>query len=331
MGVTRLERVVVGTMLSSKSLIFVCIVGSLNAQTFFHTTHGDGGSYTSITHGASTHGAGQVYKTAPVKPIFQQTYAQPAAYQSPATYHQPAPTTYAKPTYQQPSYPEPHSAAPSYGEKCSLDYEEKYAEVCIPTLDTDCKQEQVPNGIWISQEYDCYPVTKTVCTEYEDIDLVDVCAVAYTLEEIPSTSRLVDVKWEKECAEEVFCQNPHSHGAYHSAAYCKEQIKSVCALYPVLYPVDKTVVLRLPQQYDTCITKEIILPRVKCQQVTEKRCATVPRTKSADYVDIDKCTVSLGVEQCAETPIKLPRQDCLETFKKVKLVYDEEPSYGARY
>jgi len=346
----------VGTMLSSKSLLFFCI-GSIAGQSFFHTTHGNGGSYTSITHGAaaSIGSAGPVYKTQPI--VAAQTYAQPAAtysqpaatYSQPAaTYHQPAATyhkpaasyhkpapvvSYAKPTYrQQPSYPEPHAAAPTYGEKCALEYEEKYAEVCTPTLETNCEHDQVADGIRISQQYDCYPVTRTICTEYEDIELVEVCAVAYSLEEVASTSRLVDVKWEKECKEEVFCENPHAAGAYHSASYCKEQIKSVCALYPVLYPVDQTVVLRLPQPYDTCITKEIILPRVKCQQVTEKRCVTIPKTVTANPVDIDKCTVSLGPEQCTENPIKLPKQACLETFKKVKLVYEEDgSSYAARY
>ena len=36
---------------------------------------------------------------------------------------------------------------------------------------------------------------------------------------------MVDVDWVKECKDEVVCQQPHSHGAYHKDSYCKEQIK----------------------------------------------------------------------------------------------------------
>ena len=47
------------------------------------------------------------------------SYSQP-------TYSQP---TYSQPTYSQPSYPQAVASSPTYGEKCSLDYVEKYAEV----------------------------------------------------------------------------------------------------------------------------------------------------------------------------------------------------------
>jgi len=337
----------VGTMFQSKSLVFLlcaACLGSAVGQSYFHTTHGNGGSYTSISHGSANSYAGPSHAVAAASPVYKVAtvtarssyhrqpasgYQQPAAaaaYQQPSSYRQPS--SY----HQQPatSYPRPHSASPSYGEKCSIDYKEEYAEICTPTLETDCKKESVPNGLRLTEEYKCYPVVRTVCTEHEDIDLVEVCAVAYSLEEVPAVATLVDVKWEKDCRDEVFCSNPHSAGAYHAAAYCKEQIKSVCVLYPVVYPYEKTVFLKLPQPYDTCITKEIILPRLKCQQVSEKRCTTVAKTFQSDDIDIDKCTVNLGNQQCQQTTLKFPRQGCLEKFKKTKLVYEEveeEPGY----
>jgi hypothetical protein len=250
-----------------------------------------------------------------VKPSYSQpTYSQP---------------TYSQPTYSQPSYPQAVASSPTYGEKCSLDYVEKYAEVCVPTLESNCEHDKVANGIIIQQEYDCYPVTKTICTEHEEIELTDVCAVSYSLQEVASYASLVDIKWEKKCTEEIFCQNPHAKGAYHASTYCKEQVKSICTLYPATYPVQVPVLLKLPQPYDTCITKEIILPRVKCQQVSENKCAPRAKAMPAPDATIDKCTVNLGQEQCQETVLKLPVQSCLETFKKTKLVYEEEarPSY----
>merc|ERR1719341_1026260 len=131
------------------------------------------------------------------------------------------------------------------------------------------------------------------------------------LQEVPSEAQLVEVKWAKACHEEVVCINPHSAGAYHASAYCKEQIKNVCMVSPAVYPVNRPVVLKLPQPYDTCITKEIILPRIKCQQITTKKCATKLRVEDND-------------ELCQQSTLKLPRQACLEKFTQTKVVYEEQ-------
>lgn len=204
----------------------------------------------------------------------------------------------------------------------------------MPELETVCKPEKLKNGIRILEEYDCYSVTRTVCVEDEDIELTEVCAVAYSLQEVAAVAKILDVKWVERCEEEVVCENPHSKGAYHEPAYCKEQIKKVCTLYPEVYPVEKKILMKLPQPYDTCITKEIILPRIRCQQITEKRCPSVPRAESADEVETEKCTVSLTNEKCQDTHVKLPKQACLETFRKTKVVYKEEENtgnYSVRY
>ena len=43
--------------------------------------------------------------------------------------------------------------------------------------------------------------------------------------------------------------------------------QSVCYDSPVVKDVLREVVMKLPQPYEVCITKEIALPRVKCNQV----------------------------------------------------------------
>jgi hypothetical protein len=42
----------------------------------------------------------------------------------------------------------------------------------------------------------------------------------------------------------------------------------VCEQNPTLVPVVAPLNLKLPKPVDTCITKEIVLPRVKCQKVS---------------------------------------------------------------
>merc|ERR1739848_198982 len=170
-------------MFTPKSLLllFVCCV---NSQTFYHTSD-IGGSYTRVSHG--TNSGFSAPAPAFTKPVVTTSYNQPApppsttyhqppaAYQKPAqTYHQPA-TTYHQPatTYSQPpaTYHQPasahHSAVKnSYGDKCVLDYTDEDVEIGVPTLDSNCSSEKTKNGISITEQYDCKPITRTVCTEY---------------------------------------------------------------------------------------------------------------------------------------------------------------------
>ncbi len=59
----------------------------------------------------------------------------------------------------------------------------------------------------------------------------------------------------------------------------------MCEQNPVLVPVVAPLNIKLPKPVDTCITKEIVLPRVKCQkvstrpaqgQVSEGQCSSYP-------------------------------------------------------
>merc|ERR1739847_78050 len=322
-------------MFTPKSLLllFVCCV---NSQTFYHTSD-IGGSYTRVSHG--TNSGFSAPAPAFTKPVVTTSYNQPApppsttyhqppaAYQKPAqTYHQPA-TTFHQPatTYHQPAttYHQPPVKS-SYGDKCLLDYTDEDVEICVPTLDSNCSSEKTKNGISITEQYDCKPITRTVCTEYEDYDQIQVCAVSFSLQEVHTHAKLVDVDWLKECKEEVVCKEPHSHGAYHKDSYCKEQIKSVCYDSPVVRPVEREVVLKLPQPYQVCIIKEIVLPRVKCTQISENKCSHGQRIRDGEEIYVDKCTVNFGQDQCHHSQIRLPKQGCLKTLKQVKNVYEEE-------
>jgi len=351
-------------MFTPKSLILFCVYSLTSGQTSYHTSH-DGGSYTRVSHGTSTHVDSGYAAPAPQPAATYHQPAQTPSYHKPATtyhqpapaanyhqpaapYHQPAPaTTYHQPaatyhqpaatfhkpaaTYHQPAatYHQPATVhhAPvknSYGDKCHLDYKEEDIEICVPTLESNCSSEKTGNGITITEEYDCKPVTRTICTEYEDYDQVEVCATSYSLQEVPTHAKLVHVDWVKECKDEVFCENPHSKGAYHADVYCKEQIKSVCYDSPVVTPVLRDVVMKLPQPYEVCITKEIALPRVKCSQVVENKCSHRQKARDPEEIYQDKCTVGFGQDQCHHSQIRLPKQGCLKTFKQIKNVYEEE-------
>ena len=52
-------------------------------------------------------------------------------------------------------------------------------------------------------------VTKTICTETEEIVDNEVCAYSFTLVPVETEAKLVDVKWEKSCTDDTICVNPH--------------------------------------------------------------------------------------------------------------------------
>ena len=85
-------------------------------------------------------------------------------------------------------------------------------------------------------------VTKTICTETEEIVDNEVCAYSFTLVPVETEAKLVDVKWEKSCTDDTICINPHhAPGGYAAPTHCVEEYRHICYLSPVLYPVIKKV------------------------------------------------------------------------------------------
>merc|ERR1712215_500334 len=241
MGVAQ-SVVVTGTaMFHHQFFLFVCTLSLSNCspQSYFHN-FGNQGTFTSVTHGShsQTHHKPPAYSapSPPSPPSYSHpspAYTRPshpapppsvksfyhAPIAKPAAYHAPLPKPYVhhhqhpRPSLHHPAQhaaPPPHGPGVDYGrEKCNVDYVEKDAEVCVPTFKTECEKEDVKNGLVIKQQEECYQVTKTVCTETEDIVDNEVCAYSFTLVPVETEAKLVDVKWEKSCTEDTICVNPH--------------------------------------------------------------------------------------------------------------------------
>merc|ERR1711970_293390 len=211
MGVAQSVTSTGTTMFLHKFLLYVCTTAPLTTsypQSYFHN-FGNQGTYTSVSHGSSSavHHPPQQQPAQPYgasSPTVKSFYNAPAA--KPAAYHAPLP----KPYVHHHTPPQPHGPGVEYDrEKCAVDYVEKEAEVCVPTFKTDCEREDVKKGLVIEQKEECYQVTKTVCTETDEISENEVCAYSFTLIPVETEAKLVDVKWEKSCADDTICINPH--------------------------------------------------------------------------------------------------------------------------
>jgi len=192
--------------------------------------------------------------------------------------------------------------------QCHLDYVEKTEEVCVPSFKTNCDKESVAGGKVIKHHDQCYDVTKTVCTESHEIVDMEVCAYAFTARVVEAEAKLVDAVWSEACHDTQEClPGPPTQG-YH--APCTQVVRHECHQEPSLVPVVKPVSVKLPQPEETCIIKQVVLPRVECQQVKERRCMLVPEVQDGPEIKIDKCTVEVGDETCSEVILQLPRQKC---------------------
>ena len=68
--------------------------------------------------------------------------------------------------------------------------------------------------------------------------------------------------------------------------------------------------IMLPYPLEKCVTYPILLPRISCTQVEDKKCMAVPRVREGLLINTNKCSVTLGDPQCSETVLSLPRQAC---------------------
>jgi hypothetical protein len=215
-----------------QTFLFVCtiLLPCVTPQTFFHTSHGVGGSFTSVNIGAhqtqayaspqpATYASPQPATYAAPQPkayvapqpkayVAPQPQAyiapQPKAYVAPQpkAYVAPQPKAYVAPQprayHSQPhSYPvaKSHSPAGAYGEKCSVDYVDKVAEVCLPSFKADCSREKESRpGLIIKQEKECHPVTRTICYEREEVEENEICAYSFHQVPVDTEVKLADVR-----------------------------------------------------------------------------------------------------------------------------------------
>jgi len=318
-------------MFHHQSILCVCTlyIALSSSQSYFHTNHGAGGSFTSISHGA---GAVPIHQapTAQAKPFVHQaqhgsTYTAPLT----AAYHPPAAATYQAPA---PSYhaPLPQVHGPNYGEKCGLEYVEEAAQVCVPILETKCDQEDGGDGVEFLQDEECHDVVRTVCVERHNVLDNEVCAYSYTLKPAVAEAQLVEAHWEPVCHQESICLNPHHvQSSYGPPAYCHQEIHETCHLEPTLVPVIKPVTVSLPHPVEVCIDKQVVLPFIECEKIRDRHCTLAPKAKKGYKYKIDKCNVVLGEAACQDTVLQLPSQACLQRIEKVRTTYtSEEVSYS---
>merc|ERR1719471_448182 len=178
-----------------------------------------------------------------------------------------------------PVYHQPHHYGPKHN--CSIVDVIEPAEVCTPAFETVCENIEVPTKVIVDKEQ-CYPVTRTVCTESVSVIDNEICTYSHQQKTEDTTAKTVEVPYKKECDTQMVtvCQPTPGYG-YHSYGhnYCKEVAQETCYNVPVVTPVEPAVEVAYPEPIKTCVNKPISLPRISCEDLTEEKCITVPEVE----------------------------------------------------
>merc|ERR1711890_134620 len=215
---------------------------------------------------------------------------------------------------------------------CSVLDVVEIADVCTPALDTVCTPIELSRKS-IKDVEQCYPVTRTVCTEStEEIDN-EVCTYSYQPKTEATTAKTVEVSFKKECENMMVtvCQ-PNAGYGYHAYGhnYCKDVAQETCYNVPVLTVVEPAVDVIYPEPIKTCVNKPISLPRISCEDLSEEKCITVPEIEVVSET-FEKCVTGLTDPACQAVELTLPKQVC----KEINYGYAEdtpaeaEPAYEA--
>ena len=225
-----------------------------------------------------------------------------------------------------------HHAYHAPKHNCSVVDVVESAEVCTPAFETVCETIEVPTKKIIDVEQ-CYPVTRTVCSESVEVIDNEICVYSYSQKVVPTTAKTVTVPFARECNTQMVtvCQPTPGYG-YHQYGhnYCKEVAQETCYNVPVLTVVEPAVDVIYPEPIKTCVNKPISLPRISCEDLSEEKCITVPEIEVVSET-FEKCVTGLTDPACQAVELTLPKQVC----KEINYGYAEdtpaeaEPAYEA--
>jgi len=201
------------------------------------------------------------------------------------------------------------------------------AEVCTPAFETVCETILVP-VIKIIDREQCYPVTRTVCSESVEVIPNEICVYSYQQKVIDTTAKTVEVPFEKKCNTQMVtvCQPTPGYG-YHSYGhnYCKEVAQETCYNIPIVTPVEPPVQVAFPEPIKSCINKPIDLIRISCKDLTTEKCITVPEVEEGEDAQ-EKCITQLAAPACQNIDLTLPKQVCKElNYGYAEDVHKHEP------
>merc|ERR1711970_996834 len=209
------------------------------------------------------------------------------------------------------AFASPAVHAPAYGYApefyCRDTNTSVYAEVCVPAFAETVTPVTLAVKEVVDNDY-CFDRVLTVCEETSTIVEREICTYVYEKEDVttPCTTTQVTYEEKSETMEVTACGAAgygYGHHGYGTGEHQAYKVPLVTA------PLEVTCSLSYPAPKKVCVTKEIEITEVKCEDQIENECFNV-----AKFVDVtntvDQQEIIIGEPSCEQITLTLPTQSC---------------------
>jgi len=188
-----------------------------------------------------------------------------------------------------------------------------YAQVCAPAFTS--KTTPVTLAVKNVVDYDyCYEQIRTVCEETTKIQPRKICTYNYVTkpETLVATTTQVTYETKSETMKVTTCK-ASGYGDHYGAGehqYCHEEYQTQSFKVPlVTVPLDVEVEVASPEPVQSCVTKDITLTEVVCQDIKEQKCFNVAKFEDGTNT-VEQTEIILGEPNCNDISLTLPTQAC---------------------
>jgi len=197
--------------------------------------------------------------------------------------------------------------------KCRIEEVEVEAEICTPTIKKDCSRTKLKTKVLVNKE-ECFNIVKTVCTEEEEEVDSEVCYYEYNMEDMEAEAKTAEVDYEIRCEDTSQNQCPRQQGYGQGHGYCKNIKTKVCYNEPKVSESRQSVTLGYPVPNKVCEDKQVLVPRVVCEEEEVEQCMELPYTED-EKTTLETCSAQIGKPECKITILTLPKQICEEIYE----------------
>merc|ERR1712210_409922 len=172
-----------------------------------------------------------------------------------------------------------------------------YAEVCVPAF----AEQVTPVTLAVKEVVDndyCFDRVLTICEETNTVVQREICTYVYEREDVVTDCQTTQVTYDEksETMKVTAC-------GVQAPAY---KVPLVTA------PLTVQCSLAYPAPKEVCVTKDITITEVKCEDKVENKCFNVAKFVDATNT-VDQKEIIIGEPSCEEVTLSLPTQSCTKS------------------
>jgi len=210
-------------------------------------------------------------------------------------------------------HPAPHGYGYGPQYHCRDTNTSVYAEVCVPAFTTQVTPVTLAVKNVVDNDY-CYTQIRTVCEAVDTTIPREICTYTYIKKDDTLDAQITQVTYEtKTETMKVTTCKPSGYGDHYGAGehqYCHEEYQTQSYKVPlVTEPLAITVDVSVPEPKKICVTKDIVLTEVICQDIEEEKCFNVAKFEDGTNT-VDQTEIILGEPNCNAVTLTLPTQAC---------------------